>query len=268
MDLPAAKGRHAHRMNSEAVAAEPSVRAHADDESVTRAEKHDHHGHDRHHGHRGHGFGFGRYGMGMGHAIHEQMRAARREVASEQVGEAVADLTTKVAEVIGAAGQLDGMDTAQENFTAAVQDVVDRFDSGEIGRRSAMAGFRAAFEDLADAVRSGSADDAPVAEDDVPVDILAVDASVVSAGAADPVAGEATDGDSGSLVESLGQVFNTFMQGLRSDFAALGGMRSFLSAENRDMIRETFVDLYRELAGLNAGTAGVEKEAAGVDQLA
>ncbi|MGB5538623.1 MAG: hypothetical protein WBO37_00845 [Gammaproteobacteria bacterium] len=262
MDLPAAKGRHAHRMNSEAVAAEPSVRANADDESVTRAEKHDHHGH------RGHGFGFGRYGMGMGHAIHEQMRAARREVASEQVAEAVADLTTKVAEVIGAAGQLDGMDTAQENFTAAVQDVVDRFDSGEIGRRSAMAGFRAAFEDLADAVRSGSADDAPVAEDDMPVDILAVDASVVSAGAADPDAGGATDGGSGSLVESLGQVFNTFMQGLRSDFAALGGMRSFLSSENRDMIRETFVDLYRELAGLNAGEADVEKEAADVDQLA
>ena len=167
MDLPATKERHVHRLNSEAIAAEPSVKANAGDESVTRAERHDHHGHDRHHGHhgnRGHGFGFGRYGMGMGHAIHEQMRAARREVASEQVGEAVADLTTKVAEVIGAAGQLDGMDTAQENFTAAVQDVVDRFDSGEIGRRGAMAGFRAAFEDLADAVRSGSADETPVAE--------------------------------------------------------------------------------------------------------
>ena len=58
------------------------------------------------------------------------------------------------------------------------------------------------------------------------------------------------------------------MQGLRSDFAALGGIRSFMSAENRDMIRETFVGLYRELAGLNAGEADVDTEAAGVDQLA
>ncbi|HUT40060.1 MAG TPA: hypothetical protein VM011_01860 [Gammaproteobacteria bacterium] len=265
MDLPAAKGRHVHRLNSEAVAAEPTVKANADDESVTRAERHDHHGHDKHHGHRGHGFGFGRYGMGMGHAIHEQMRAARREVASEQVGEAVADLTTKVAEVIGAAGQLDGLDAAQENFTAAVQDVVDRFESGEIGRRSAMAGFRAAFEDLADVVRSGSADDTPVAENELSIEINAVPAD-----GGDLVAGEATDEESGSgsLVENLGQVFNSFMQGLRSDFTALGGMRSFLSAENRDMIRETFVGLYRELAGLNAGGADVDTEAAGVDQLA
>jgi hypothetical protein len=204
--------------------------------------------------------------MGIGHFINEQMRDARREVAGEQIGEAAADLTTKVAEVIGTAGQTEGLGLAQENFAAAVQDVVDRFDSGEIGRRRAMAGFRAAFEDLVDAVRTGSAGDKPVVEEAVPAEMDAEDAGAVTPVEPEAVAGESSN-MGGPLVENLGQVFDSFMQGLRSDFAALGGVRSFMSPENRDKILETFVSLYRELAGLDTGEADAGAESAGVDQL-
>ena len=264
MELPVAKGRHGHRCSCGETAVEPAGNVGTGEETATRAERHVHHGHGKHHGHRGQGFGFGRFGME--HLIHEQIRAARREVASEQIGDAVADLTTKVAELVGAAGQGEGLDAAQENFAAAVQDVVDRFDSGDIGRRRAMAGFRAAFEDLVDTVRTGSAEEKPVAESEVPAEIDAGNISTVSAGEAGEVAGESPD-EGGSLVENLGQLFNSFMEGLRSDLATLGGMRSFMSADNRDKIHETFVDLYRELAGLDAGEAGVVADKA-VDQLA
>lgn len=278
MELLAAKGRQGHRCNCEEGVNDRSVKADNVDgeESVSRTEKGDHHGHERHHGHHGHGFGFGRFGMGMGHFIHEQMRTARREVAGEQLGEAATELTAKVAEVIDAAGQQDGLDAAQEAFSAAIQDVIERFDSGEIDRRRAMAGFRAAFEDLVDAVRTGDTGETPVSDGEatianggLPVDMageVTEDAGVVKAAEAEVPAGEAAE-EGGNLVENLGQVFNAFMQGLRSDFAALGGMRSFMSPENRDRILETFMGLYRELAGLDAGDADVKAESAGVDQL-
>lgn len=224
-----------------------------------------------HHGHHGHGFG--RFAMGMGNFIQDQMRAARREVASEQIGSAVAELSAQVSEVLGSAGQQDGLQAAQEGFSAALQDVVDRFDSGEIGRRRAMAGFRDAFEQFVSAVKSGASGEAPVAETSAAAsdsaEAAAVSTDAESVADADAGVDADADGDSvagGSLVASLGQAFNTFVQTLRSDFEALGSMRSFLSAENRDKIHETFVNMYRELAGLDGAAA--DAVPAGVDQLA
>jgi hypothetical protein len=83
-------------------------------------------------------------------------------------------------------------------------------------------------------------------------------------------AGEADAGMAGAnpLVDSLGQAFNAFMQELRSDLAMLDGMRPSMSAENRDRITETFVDIYRELAGLDGGAADADPASGEVDQVA
>ncbi len=267
MELPATRCHQGNRCSCEGEVAASSSKLETGGESNTRAERQEHHGHREHHGHHGGRFGHGNFAMGMGRYINEQMHAARREVVGEQIGAAVSELTSKVAEVIGASGQQEGLDAVQEQFTAALQDVVDRFDNGEIGRRRAMAGFRAAYEDLVDAVRADSASQVPVADAEIAAETDAAGVGSQPASEAEPLAEDPAGGSSVSLVENLGQVFNSFMQGLRSDFSALGGMQAFMSPENRDKILETFVGLYRELAGLNAVETKTGAESTGIDQL-
>jgi len=268
MELPGAKTHRGHQCSCIGTADVSPGTDDAGNGSIIRSEGRDDHleqaeYHDRHGG----GFGYGHFAMGMGHIIHGQMRAARRAVASEQIGAAAADLTVKMAEVIGAAGQPAGLDAAQKDFTAAVQDVVERFDSGEIGRRRALAGFRAAFEDLVGAVRSGSNGDKSAVDEAVAVEADAEGVNATADGAAETDAKDVADAG-GSLVENIGQVFNSFMQGLRSDLAALTGMRTFMSPENRDRVFGAFAGLYRELAGLDGREAEVRAATPGVDQLA
>jgi len=236
-----------------------------------RAGRGEGHGHHRHLGHRSShdgGSGYGHFAMGMGRFFREQMQAARREVTGEKIDAAVADLTAQVAGVIEDAGQSPDLAAAQESFSAAVQDVVDHFDSGDIGRRRAMAGFHAAFEDLVSAIRPSSEGDASA--------VNAADvAGAADTGVADPVPAVAAvavaadgTGPGISLVDSLGDVFNSFLKGLRSDLAALDGMRTIMSPENRATVVKAFVDLYRELAGADAQQPGSSAAADGIDQLA
>ncbi len=227
------------------------------------------HAHNRHEGHHGshYGSGYGHFAMGMGRFMREQIQAARREVAGEQIGAAVADLTAQVAGVIGDAGQSPELVAAQESFSTALQGVVDQFDSGDIGRHRAMAGFRAAFEGLVSATRPATEGDTPAVSEVV---AGGPDTGVVNsapAGAADQVA--ADDSSTGvTLVENLGNVFNSFMQGLRTDLAALDGMRTIMSPENRDRVFNAFVDLYRELAGAGTQQSETPADAEVIDQVA
>jgi hypothetical protein len=266
MEFSAARGRHGLQQRGADVTTVPPGSAETRPDFVDRGEGHDHHRHAGHQDHHGNGFGHGHFAMGMGRFIHEQMRAARHDITGEQIGEAVADLTARVGEVIGAAEQTPGIAVAQENFTAAIQDVVERFDGGEIGRRRAMAGFRAAFEDLVSAVRPESEDTEPAVDEVVAVEAGAGGVNTAAVGEAGLPATDETGGG-GSLVENLGQVFNSFMTGLRSDLAALPGMRTFMSTENRDKLFQTFVDLYRELAAGDATESGAASDPSGIDQL-
>jgi len=285
--------RHVNQCQCDETAEASSGRTSGVAEGAARDEQVDRHHHRGHHGHFGDGSGYGPFPMGLGRFIGGQLRAARREVAGEQMTEAVAGLTTKVAEVIGAAGQPSGLDAAQESFTSALQNVVDRFESGDIGRRGALDGFRAVFEDLVSAVRTGPENAAPAAgeaataaatagdvtdETDTGTEATAGDAAeevdTATEAAAQPAATTDTEvsvaqaaGTGGTLVENLGQAFNSFLQGLKSDFSLLGGMRSVMSPDNRDMIYQAFVDLYRELADQNGQTADPTADPAGIDQM-
>ncbi|MEZ5542589.1 MAG: hypothetical protein R3F42_11165 [Pseudomonadota bacterium] len=296
MDRPVRQSSQVQRCNCDDEATESSVRGGADEDTSIHYRGPHHgpefrheHGHGERHGHGGHGFG--RFAMGMGSFLQDQMRAARREVIGEQIGSAVADLSSQVSDVLAATGQQEGVQAAQQRFEAAIQDVVDRYDNGEIGRRGAMAGFSDAYDELVNAVKTGI----PVAEPDATgaadaaaaapaADTAAVAAAVTEPGAetagtdpaatVDAVPASATDAAGGadtgtSVVENLGQAFNSFLQTLRSDFEALGGMRTLFSPENRDMIRETFVNMYRELAGLDtAATTAAAADTNSVDQMA
>lgn len=258
-DAPVSKGHQGSHCGCDGGVAAPPESREVRGESPERADRH-HHGHGEGHERHGNGFGFGHYARGMDHFIQEQLRAARREVAGEQVAEAAAGLTGDVAGLIEASGRQDGLAAAQETFNTAIQDAVERFNSGEIGRHRTMAEFRAAYETLAEAVRAAPAEVMPDPETPA-ADAASVDTTADTA--ENPVA------EGNALEQSLGQVFSDFMQGLRTDFAAATGMREFMSPENRSRILETFVELYRELAGADSTGTGDGATASGtVDQLA
>lgn len=268
MDAPVTKGHHGSRCGCDGEVAASAVSSGSPEsrevrgESAEHAQRH-HHGHGEGHGRHGHGFGFGHYAKGMGNYIAEQLRAARREVIGEQIGEAAAGLTEEVAGLIGASGQQDGLAAAQEAFNTAIQDTVERFSAGEIGRRRTMEEFSSAYGELVKAVSAAPAGD--VAEAGESAEAVAADADDTT-GQADATAADAATAN-GSLAQSLGGVFNDFMQGLRSDFADAPGIRELMSPENRGRILEAFVGLYRELSGADNGVADAPAASGTVDQL-
>jgi hypothetical protein len=198
--------------------------------------------------------------------IQEQRHAAHRQVSGEQIAESVNGLSTQVSGVIADAGMQDELGAVQERFNQSMLDAADRLDSAEIDRARAMADFRAAFEALLDAVRTGPSDETATVEASAPVDFGGAAAGAPPAGEAEDLAGE-TPAAGGSLAESLGQVFNAFLEELRQDFRAGGDTYSVLSPGNRASMLDTLVDRYRELAGLDSSQRQGAAGTTGIDQL-
>jgi hypothetical protein len=262
----AGKAHHARRCGCESGTRESAAATETKDDTVARTEGHQHdtgQGHERH----GRGFGLGHFAPDVKSYIQEQRHAAYRQISGEQIAEAVNGLSTQVSGVIAGAGVQEELGAAQERFNQTMQDVVGRLDSGEIDRTRAMDGFRAAFEALVDAVRTGSADESATVEAAGSVDASGAEAGTLPAGDGTDPAGE-TAAAGGSLVDSLGQAFNAFMEDLRPDFMTGGSMHSAPSPENRASMLEALVSRYRELAGLDSSPLQGAAETADIDQLA
>jgi hypothetical protein len=205
--------------------------------------------------------------------FHEQLSGLNREAARIRVEEAAASMDEQMAGALAAypedasAQQLQLVTEAQETFALAIHSAVQGFKSGESSQDDALAGMQTAFDDLMLALQASfaatdqTADAA--ADEQGTADITATLIAAADEAAAVPDAAPA--GAAGYLA-SIGQVFNSLMEGLRSDMDTGKAIPQFTAPQGNGVAFEKFMAMYREITEIAAPVDAGTQPAAVIDQ--
>ena len=204
--------------------------------------------------------------------FHDELAARRLEAGSAELGEAVAGLGNQIDEALAGlpeaitAEQQEGVELAEEQFSAAIRSTFERFSGGEIDLANARTGFQAAYDELLLAVQTVVPTDSAVP--DVDADGMAATQSAAVAENTDsvPATAGAVDQAGGTLLQTLESVFANFIESLQSSNAFT--MPDFTAPNGNGVAFEKFVSMYREIAGSTVAEAAAPEAEDAIDQLA
>ena len=207
--------------------------------------------------------------------FHNELSALRQEEVQTRAGEAVASLDENMTQALEAIPEGSGeervnaINTAQQEFSASVQSILQEFQSAGIAHEGFMVGLETAYEELAGKVKSVLSGASPVSDepDMGGVEVDAEPASAESMVTAAPenvleqdagIPGPAGSMEPGALeyLANLEKVFNDAVSGMQTDLPTLVSTPEFLPPNGNGGAFEKFIDLYTELAAAITGEAG------------
>lgn len=213
----------------------------------------------------------------LGINFHEQLSGLDRESARTRVEAAAASLDEQMAGALEAypedasEAQVQLASEAQETFSHAIRTAVEGFRSGDSGQDDALAGMQTAFDDMLTALEASFATTDPATEDSAADDTAdALIAATNEAGGG----GQAATGDvvedtvagTDEYLATLGQVFNSFLEGLQSDMDAINAIPEITPPKGNGAAFDKFMAMYREIAGVASPVDTGTQLAAGIDQ--
>jgi hypothetical protein len=213
----------------------------------------------------------------LGINFHEQLSGLDRESARTRVEAAAASLDEQMAGALEAypedasEAQVQLASEAQETFSLAIRAAVEGFRSGDSGQDDALAGMQTAFDDMLTVLEASFATTDPATEDSAADDTAdALIAATNEAGGG----GQATTGDvvedavagTDEYLATLGQVFNSFLEGLQSGMDAINAIPKFTPPKGNGAAFDKFIAMYREIVGITSPVDTGTQLAAGIDQ--
>ena len=209
----------------------------------------------------------------------EQLSGLNQESARTRVEAAVADLDEQMAGALEAypddasEAPVQLASEARETFSLAIRTAVEEFRSGGSSQDDTLAGMQAAFDDMLTTLKASIATTDPVKEDSA-VDDTAD--GLLAATSETDGAGQATTGDiaeevvagADEYLATIGQVFNSFLEGLQSDMNAVNAIPEFTDPNGNSNAFDKFMAMYREIVGIATPVDTDTQLATGIDQQA